>query len=651
MLLKKQSPKLIWVRKSLFWMSLLLVAIASMVWRNSILSVFPYEYDEGIHLVLARVLAAGYEPYREAFVSYPPLFAWSLQFPYQLFHTAESIQLFMALFSVLGIIAIALIADQYAGPVAGIAAAILMSFLPDYFIPSRAVMGEIASIGLATFGVALTEFYRRNGHWYWVLLAGVAFSASISMKALPVFGPVLLGLVILGKHLNFGGWSAFFKSFKANFRALVGDTVLSLLGFSTFLLWPLLFVDIQAFYDQVLGMRFASRDAFAGISYVTNGDLIIQFLSQNPILVVFSLFGIVFVAYKRFRDYGFLFLWFLLTLGTMYALVPLRLKHLPILIPPLAVWAGFAVQFMFDWFKQRQWRTATLRAVFINIAILFSLFVLMLSTPQVVAKNQGKMVDKIEHKSGRNNAIWRANLFTSPRDCIVSDDPVLLFATQRMTAPELSEVSITRISTGYLTTQDVIDSLNKRNCQVVIVATKRFKELLPDLTDRLTEHYLLVYKERWQDTYAIKKNTNQQPLVPLNSYFVNGMELVGVDIFEENLQSTPSQPTRGCISFYWRLHQRPDILPKFFIHFRDQAGNTVFQVDKLPFNGALALEAWPSGVVLKDTVWFELPPEFESQLYNVFLGLYDPVTMERIPVMNDSSGENAIFIPGTMITQ
>ena len=62
--------------KSLLYIcALCIILVFSFVWRQRVLDVFAYEYDEGIHLVLAQVLSAGYEPYREVFVSYPPLFA------------------------------------------------------------------------------------------------------------------------------------------------------------------------------------------------------------------------------------------------------------------------------------------------------------------------------------------------------------------------------------------------------------------------------------------------------------------------------------------------------------------------------------------------------------------------------------------------
>ena len=627
--------------KSLLYIcALCIILVFSFVWRQRVLDVFAYEYDEGIHLVLAQVLSAGYEPYREVFVSYPPLFAWSLGFPYLLLHTTDAVQLLMALYSILGVVAVAYLATSYFGRLSGLAAAILVSFSPGYFIPSRAAMGEVPSVGLAALGVALTEHYRRRGGWYWALLAGIALSASISMKVLPIFAPVLLGLIILSRYLSFKGINNLISSFKENYRLLLRDAALSVLGFTTFLIWPVLFFyDLPSFYDQVIGMRFASREVFSEERFVTSTQLIVDFLSDNPAIIVLSMYGITFVGLKRVRHYGFLFVWLILTWATLIVHIPLRYKHLPLLIPPLAVWGGAAVQYMVGWLIKRDWSVLNLKVLAVLGATILSIAVLWVSIPEVIAENQGQNF-VVERKAGRRNAITRANVLTAPRDCVVSDDPVLLHATGRLTAPELSEVSVTRITSGYLTTQQLIQVIDKRGCQVVIVATERFAELLPGLEDWLSENYLLIYDERWQDTYAVKKDTAQTPLTEINREFVNGVLLVGADLVPADIE----RGKRGYISFYWHVNSKPSKPYKNFVHLRSENGANILQLDRFPFDGTLPVDGWPVGTVVKETITFVVPEGIEANEYTLHVGLYDPDTFQRIPLEGDTSGENAIVL-------
>ncbi|OQY48717.1 MAG: hypothetical protein B6242_01475 [Anaerolineaceae bacterium 4572_78] len=195
-------------------------------------------------------------------MSYPPLFAWSMQIPYQIFGSAEVIKLLMAFYSFMGVLGVAYLGYVYGGELVSLVAAGIVSFLPDYFIPSIAVMGEIPSIGLATFAVVITEHYRCHGGQFTVFFAGTILSTSISMKVLPLYAPIFLGLIIVGKHTFPLDMKKPVNTLKKNFKSLIQDTILSLLGFLIFLLIPLLFYDARSFYDQVIGMRFASRTAF-----------------------------------------------------------------------------------------------------------------------------------------------------------------------------------------------------------------------------------------------------------------------------------------------------------------------------------------------------------------------------------------------------
>jgi hypothetical protein len=386
-------------------------------------------------------------------------------------------------------------------------------------------------------------------------------------------------------------------------------------------------------------MRFASRDVFSEVSFVTPQQLVVTFLSDNPVTVVLAVYGITFVGLKKIKNYGFLFLWLVLTWATLLVHIPLRSKHLPLLIPPLAVWGGAAVQYMLEWFAHRKWSILNLKAFAVLGATILAVATLWGSIPETIAENQGQTLEA-GRKAGRRNAITRANILTSPRDCIVADDPVLLYATERLTAPELSEVSITRITSGYLTTQQIIESLDKHSCQVVIVVTERFDELLPDLRKWLADNYLLIYDERWQETYAVKKDTTQTPLTSINQSFSNGVDLIGVDLTQTDL----ARGERGYISLYWHVNSELKVPYKAFVHLRNENGVNVFQLDRYPFDGELPFDDWPLGTVVKETITFVVPETIEAEDYTLYLGLYDPETFNRIPLEQDASGENAIVL-------
>ena len=85
MKLRQISPSVL-----IFGASIIILILLSYGWRLQVFDVFPFEYDEGIHLVLGKLWAAGYIPYQEIFVSYPPSFMWSLGIPWKIFHQVQA---------------------------------------------------------------------------------------------------------------------------------------------------------------------------------------------------------------------------------------------------------------------------------------------------------------------------------------------------------------------------------------------------------------------------------------------------------------------------------------------------------------------------------------------------------------------------------
>ena len=50
------------------------------------------------------------------------------------------------------------------------------------------------------------------------------------------------------------------------------------------------------------------------------------------------------------------------------------------------------------------------------------------------------------------------------------------------------------------------------------------------------------------------------------------------------------------------------------------------------------------GEWLRDTADLTVPRELPSGTYQLMVGLYDPDTFERVPLVDDQSGENAVIL-------
>jgi hypothetical protein len=106
----------------------------------------------------------------------------------------------------------------------------------------------------------------------------------------------------------------------------------------------------------------------------------------------------------------------------------------------------------------------------------------------------------------------------------------------------------------------------------------------------------------------------------------------------------------ASLGLYWHPIGDPTKLLKVFVQLRDGQGQTIAQADHFIFEELLTSAEWArlreQGEWLRDTAHLRvpLPLSADSDPYRIYVGLYDPDTFERVPVVNDTSGENAIVI-------
>ncbi|GAB4543534.1 MAG: hypothetical protein Kow0063_36790 [Anaerolineae bacterium] len=104
------------------------------------------------------------------------------------------------------------------------------------------------------------------------------------------------------------------------------------------------------------------------------------------------------------------------------------------------------------------------------------------------------------------------------------------------------------------------------------------------------------------------------------------------------------------LGLYWRPIGTPSHTVKVFVQLRNGQGQTIAQADHFIYEGLLTLEEWnrlrEGGEWLRDSADLRIPLPLPAGggPYRIYVGLYDPVTLERVPVLNDMSGENAVVI-------
>ncbi len=86
------------------------------------------------------------------------------------------------------------------------------------------------------------------------------------------------------------------------------------------------------------------------------------------------------------------------------------------------------------------------------------------------------------------------------------------------------------------------------------------------------------------------------------------------------------------LPLFWQATARPARDYTLFAHLVDAGGAVVAQADRPPLGGFFPTSHWRPGLLLEDRIVLELPPDLPPGRYGLLVGLYDPVTLQRLPL-------------------
>jgi hypothetical protein len=125
-----------------------------------------------------------------------------------------------------------------------------------------------------------------------------------------------------------------------------------------------------------------------------------------------------------------------------------------------------------------------------------------------------------------------------------------------------------------------------------------------------------------------------EPDIPRDDQLGDAVKLAGY--------SQKIAPEGLHLTLFWQVVAHLPYDYTTFVHIRDQAGKTVAQVDAQPLAGDYPTSRWRVGEMVVDSILVPLPAKLPAGTYRLLVGLYRWDTLERLPVMNDTSGENAV---------
>lgn len=129
----------------------------------------------------------------------------------------------------------------------------------------------------------------------------------------------------------------------------------------------------------------------------------------------------------------------------------------------------------------------------------------------------------------------------------------------------------------------------------------------------------------------------EQPTERLQAEFTGDIRLVGYNARQ------PFDSPGGVVelTLFWQGRTIPET-GNVFVQVRDQNNATVAQADHPLYIHQDMLTS--DGAMLRDGATLPLPPDLPAGTYRILVGFYNPETSERLPVVNDSTGENAAIL-------
>ncbi|MEM7028334.1 MAG: glycosyltransferase family 39 protein [Chloroflexota bacterium] len=589
-----------------------------------------WTYDQGFYFVVARLMDMGYTPYQHIHMSEQPLMAWSSHWPYQIFGSIWGMQFFMVGYTLLTLAALISIGHALNNARAGLLAAAILILHFMFFRASHTVNPETTSIGLALISLASALQFRIKRKSYWLWISAVTMAGSFLLKLFMVFMVpiVLLVLLIYTKDGLPHQLGPILKK-RQTWRDIgiwTGLFVVALFG-----VW--FWVGIPALVEQSI-LFYIRRNAAHVRDASLNTAKITTLLSSWPILTVFAIVGIV-TAFRQIKQAGWLtIIWLALSLIFLYALSPLREKHLLLILPILALLGGIGLDALLGFLQsvpQSTQRTTRLFGVG-GILLVGALLVELAFPFHRLSRPNKPLVEE-----PRWPIVEALQKFTSPADCIVTDDPYIAFVANRMPPPWLSNLSYARFRSGSISTQDLVDITNESQCQMVFSTYDRIKNSDRPYYDWAKDNFLHVWIVDDHEIMLGKPLTAANPMRPSDFNFNDQVDLVGLDWIE----GYQGESRQAHFSLYWHTHQAFHQPFKIFVQLRDQNGQTVASADHEMFDGRVPTTNWPVDRIIKDTNILQLPADIAPGTYNLYVGFYDPATVERLTIINDQSGENA----------
>ncbi len=137
------------------------------------------------------------------------------------------------------------------------------------------------------------------------------------------------------------------------------------------------------------------------------------------------------------------------------------------------------------------------------------------------------------------------------------------------------------------------------------------------------------------------------PKHPKNAQFGDTIYLLGYDLENADIYSDSEDFSPGDllgVSLMFQSARRMDIDYTVAVFLIDSAGQVVLQHDSQPVNGFEPTSHWEPGEILRDNHGFAIPDDLPPGEYQIWVVVYDLMTLERLPITGPDGSDWGDYI-------
>jgi dolichyl-phosphate-mannose-protein mannosyltransferase len=447
------------------------------------------DYDEGVYWQSLRAMAAGHPLFTSVFSSQPPMFLLSIYPFYLLFgQSIAAARVGVAVFALVGLMAMYWLAATVAGRWAGLIATSLLLVDPHYLHEAQTLQAEGPALAIEILAVALAvAASRRAGRWRKALaaLAGVALAYGTMIKLLDVVAVVPIALYLgapLLRAFDAGGGRVRRPTragLRVGARAAgrdLGLVAAGALGALIIFLAPFA-ASFGPLWDQTVSFHLAAShtQAWSPLHNLHIMEKAFAWVGLPALVVVGAAYWL--------RDWRLAppLLWLAASMLFLVRQVPLFDHHTVIIGPCLALIVAFAPALIGAAFSR-----APVRWVALGIAVcVLAVFANSLYLSANITKQANA-----DSPDATQTKLAALNSFSSPGDYVVSDDQYAVALAGRSVPPELVDTSTVRVQSGYLTAVQLERIIARDNVRVILLGTGRLQNI-PGFMNWLHANFIL----------------------------------------------------------------------------------------------------------------------------------------------------------------